>query len=566
MKTILKKLTAVLAVIIILYASCKNPADDVEIIVNTDIFKSPTLIQFVNAKKGATGPQDFTVQITGPNADLVRTSTGGRTYKASSGLLNLVLDRNANPTQTNPVQFTVSATVPGFAPVFQDVIIYSATQPTFYKVAVAEYANPVAGSSSLVTTRELANGTTNSEVTLTTPTNTGLTLNTAITIPTGTSFFDATGAPISGSQLESRIIYSGSGTNGLSPVLTGGNVSRNVIDANGKPILPGAYLATIGAVTIDMFAGGREVKSFSKPLIVDMEIKQGMINPSTQQAIKAGETMPMFSLNDETGQWKAEGNANVINNTAGKLFARMSITHLSVWAIFEPIQVRDFKFTSHDIAFPVFDAQPFFCQLPVTVTRPASANAQTFGISGGIGTEFVDFGPGETTKTVTVTKENSSAKSITVQPVATGSDPVPTYVENVLSSAISFGCNAVQTFNFVAPPAAEVINADVYVRFDCTNKSLQTGINAIIKVTPVGATEDQAQFYNLVNGKASGSMRNGVTYEIVASVDGTTYKSQFKADKNNFVLPSGFDLSGSAAFDPATNRLKIEGFVRRNCN
>ncbi len=555
MKT-LKNIAAAFALIVILFAGCKNPAEDVQIIVNTDIFKSPTLIQFVNAKKGAAGPQDFNVTITGPNAALVRTSTGGKTFKATSGLLNLLLDRSADPTPTNPVKFTVVATVPGFAPVFQDVVITSATDPTLYQVAVAEYANPAVGASAVVDTKAIVGGTTSTDITITTPVNAGIVQKTDITVPSGTAFLDAAGATITGSQLESRVVFTGTATNGTTPVAPGGNLAANVIGSNGQPIAGGVMLYPAGSVAIDMFAGGKEIKTFTKPVIVDMEVSDSMINPTTNQPVKAGETIPMWSLNDETGQWKEEGNATFTTNTAGKLVAKMPITHLTTWT-------AAFKYGSTALGT---------CPNPATViiNKPASTSVERFQITGlqspvGTTRDIVEFSAGETTKTVQLVAGRNASGAITVQPYIVGAGTPPVYVNNVLTSAVRIlFCGTTTAFTFVAPPVADIINADVYVRVKCSGKDLITGINAIITITPLNST-DEARVYNLNQGRGSGQIVNGVTYKIVASVDGKSYTSQFTASKTNFQLPTGFDLVGTAVF--TGGRLKIDGLVTKtDCN
>ncbi len=313
----LKNIFAALALLIILFASCKNPAEDVQIIVNTDIFKSPTLIQFTNAKAGSEGPKVFTVGITGPNASLVVTPTGGKIFKTAEGLLNLFLDRTADPSPTNPVRFTIIADVAGFAPTYQDVVITSATDPIIYKVEMIEYANPTAGSGAIVATRPITNGVSISDINFTTATNAGMTQASDLTVPSGTGFLDAAGQSVGGSQLEARILYSGTSASGTNPILPGGSFASNVIGTNGQPTAGGVYFDAAGSLSINMFGGTKEVKTFTKPVSIDMEVNPAMINPNTNATIKAGETIPMWSLNEETGQWKAEGNATFAINTAG---------------------------------------------------------------------------------------------------------------------------------------------------------------------------------------------------------------------------------------------------------
>ena len=551
MKT-LKNIAAAFALVIILFSGCKNPAEDVQIIVNTDIFKSPTLIQFVNAKKGIDGPQDFNVTITGPNADLVRTTTGGKTFKAAAGKLNLVLDRSASPSPASPVKFTVVANTAGYAPVFQDVVITSATDPTLYKVAVSEYENPALGSSGIVDSKAITNGSTGTEITITTPVNVGIAQKTAITIPTSTGLLDASGQSVGGSQLETRILFSGTATNGVTPLVPGGNFASNVIGANGQALTGGINFYPAGTVSIDMFSGGKEVKTFTKPVIVDMEVNTAMINPTTNQPIKAGETIPMWSLNDETGQWKAEGNATFILNGAGKLAARLPITHLSGWAIAYGISLSS------------------TCNTTIVINKPASKTPEKLTISceSLIGLPpTLTFLPGETMRIITLEVNKYGSSAITVSPgLGSYGEPMQTYVNNTLTSPVLANlCGLTTTFTFVAPPGPEVIDVDVNIKVKCSGKELITGINANITITPMGGNSDDARVYNLSQGKGSGKILNNTTYKIAASVDGKAYTSQFTATKTNFQLPTGFDLIGKAVF--ANGKLSIVGQVTKtDCN
>jgi hypothetical protein len=548
-----KNIAAAFALTIILFGGCKNPAEDVQIIVNTDIFKSPTLIQFVNAKKGGDSPKDFTVEIKGANADLVRSSTGGKVFKATDGLLNLLLDRSANPTPTSPVKFTVIANAPGFAPIFQDVIITSATDPSLYKVAMAEYANPAAGSGVIVATKPINNGTASTDLTFTTATTTSMAQKSDITIPSGTGFLDAAGQSVGGGQLEARIVYAGTATNGTTPVAPGGNFGSNVIGSNGQPVAGGINFYPAGSVSIDMFSGTKEVKGFTKPVIVDMEVNPNMINPTTNQPIKENETIPTWSLNEETGQWKSEGNATFVN-VGGKLICRVPIIHLS-------IHMPAFTFVFND-AFPT-------CATTIIINKPASKYPETFQISGLGGLSplnLVTLNAGETTKTITVLAGKYASGAIAISPYISFTGTASVYVNNTLTSSVmSSFCGTTTTFNFVAPPTADIIDADVYVRVKCSGKDLITGINANITITPLNSPSDEARVYNLNQGRGSGQIVNGVTYKIIASVDGKSYTSQFTASKTDFQLPQGFDLVGTAVF--TNGRLVIDGLVTKtDCN
>ncbi len=539
MKSLFKNIAAALALTVILFGGCKNPAEDVQIVVDTDIFKSPTLIQFTNAKAGVDGPKVFTVEVTGSGASLVRTITGGKVFKTAEGFLNLVLDRSANPTPTSPVKFTVIANATGYAPTYVDVTITSATDPTIYKVPMVEYANPTAGSGVIVATKAIAGGTSSSDLSFTTATNAGMAQKSDITVPTGTTFLDAAGASVGGSQLEARVVYSGYAANGSFANLPGDGFAANLIDANGQPVPAGAYLDPVGSVSINMFAGGKEVKSFNKPVTLDMEINSSTINPTTNQTIKENETIPLWSLNTQTGQWKNEGNATIVKNTAGVLVARAQINHLTDWVF----------------AFPA----NFGCTTSITINRTTDTEDETFTFTDFIkkSTGSFTLKKGEKTKTFS----GGVIRSANKLTVSAGSDK---YTQRSITTGIESYCGKTSTFTFVEKP--DLVGVDMDIKFKCTTKDLLTGINSFITITPIGASSDQSSSYSLIKGIGSGTITNGVTYKIVASVDGVAYTSQFTADKKNFVLPSGFDLTGTAVYNATTNRLTITGQVTKSCN
>ncbi len=530
-------MAAAFALTIILFAGCKNPAEDVQIIVNTDIFKSPTLIQFTNAKAGSEGPKVFTVEITGAGASSVVTPTGGKVFKTAEGQLNLFLDRNANPSPTNPVKFTVIANATGFAPTYLDVVITSPTDPTIYKVPMVEYANPTAGSGVIVATKVITGGTSSSDISFTTATNAGMAQKSDIAIPAGTTFLDAAGQSVGGSQLEARIVHSGFAADGSFANLPGDGFAANLIGANGQPVAEGAYLDPVGSVSINMFAGGKEVKSFNKPVTLDMEINSSTINPTTNQAFKENETIPLWSLNTQTGQWKNEGNAIVVKNTVGVLVARAQINHLTEWVY----AIRGST----------------GCTASITINRPSDKEDETFTFTDLVkkSTGSFTLKKGEKTKTFS----GGIIRSANKLTVTAGADK---YVNREIVTPQGTFCGVTTVFNFVEKP--DLVGVDLDIKFKCTTKDLLTGINSFITITPVGTSSSSS--YSLTKGIGSGTITNGVTYKIVASVDGVAYTSQFTANKNNFVLPSGFDLTGTATYNATTNRLKITGRVTKNCN
>jgi hypothetical protein len=103
-----------------------------------------------------------------------------------------------------------------------------------------------------------------------------------------------------------------------------------------------------------MTAGGTAVHHFSQPLQISMKLDPNTTNFTTGTAIKAGDTVPLWSLEEGTGQWTAQGNVTINNDGNGNLVANFTTTHLCCfnldwsWAVaghpygtcFNPLTVR----------------------------------------------------------------------------------------------------------------------------------------------------------------------------------------------------------------------------------
>jgi hypothetical protein len=333
---------AALISVIIFANSCKKPTDGIELTVNeSTLTKAPVLLHFANANTTSTNqPQEFKVTISGKNAALVQTDGGATTgFKASHGFLPLSLTMGAAPSPSSPVTFNVSADIPGFAPISQTVTITRDTA-TIVDIALVEYDNPPEGTGVLVKNTSLINGVSEGE-TLNVPPGVGMVESARIKIQPGTQMLDVNGAPISASQLKANIVdYSATSTTSYG-AFPGGFSPSNVVDQQGNQINGGNPInfVSAGLLSIKMSAGGTQVRRFSKPLQVSMKLDPNTTNFVTGENIKAGDTVPLWSLDEETGQWKAEGNVTITTD-GGSLVANFETLHLCCfnldwsWAIF----------------------------------------------------------------------------------------------------------------------------------------------------------------------------------------------------------------------------------------
>lgn len=320
---------------VVLFSTCKKPTDGVNLIFNTKtLVKAPTLVTFIsaNGKTGAALPSTFSVTIGGPNAALVQTDIGKQNFTVYNGLLAISLNKDAAPTLNNPVVFSINASIPGFAPVSKTITInydtvYIQTIPVFQSNKTAQGVSSLAISTNL--TGNAANATT---LQTTIVANSGSKPAT-LTIPTGTQFLDASRNIINGSSMQANVVYTGL-LNNVSAVLSNTDMhTTNAIGKDGNLINGIVNFKAVGVLNVNMNEGGSIIKSFSKPISANLELASGQTNYTNGNLIAVGDTIPLWSQNENTGQWKYEGVANVIKNSDGNLAASFNIKHLSNWAL-----------------------------------------------------------------------------------------------------------------------------------------------------------------------------------------------------------------------------------------
>jgi hypothetical protein len=152
---------------------------------------------------------------------------------------------------------------------------------------------------------------------------------TRLIIPAGTRMKDKNGDEINSSNVDIKVRYLDPNTDAIHG-FPGGVNPNDVLDKEGKEIDGGVNFISSGLMQIQMKGGDKIVKNFSKPISAEMELRAEQSNPITGEKIKEGDIIPLWSRDDESGIWQAEGNATVLSLN-GKLVAKFEMNHLSCW-------------------------------------------------------------------------------------------------------------------------------------------------------------------------------------------------------------------------------------------
>lgn len=297
--------------------------------VDTDVLSAPTMLVFENAKAVASNqPLEFSVTISGPDKDKVVSGLGTKNFDVHDGWLALNLEKGVEPSLTNPIRFVVTAKIAGFEDVRKEITLVSKDELSV-AIQVIEKGNLPSGIAEESKSYKLNAGAFSSSESFSTLPENGTTETATLTFSSETKLRDKDNNQIFGDSVRATVRYYGVSDESVD-VFPGGLSPQNVLDKNGKEIAGGVNFFTAGMMDIDMNVGGKEVKSFDTPVKAEMKLNADQDNFMTGQKVKAGDSIPVWSLDEASGQWKEEKKAVVIQTVTG-LAAKFEITHLSGW-------------------------------------------------------------------------------------------------------------------------------------------------------------------------------------------------------------------------------------------
>jgi hypothetical protein len=436
-------------------------------------------------------------------------------------------------------------------------IVITQDSPTIKKIYAVETANPADGSAVVSnTSSNVNNGTTTSAITIATSTRATMPEKTTLTIPSGTQLLDASGNVISASSVKTDVVYYGTSSPAAVAALPGGLTAPDALDVNGNTIPGGVHFVTAGFLSINMTAGATEVKSFSKPVQASVELNANLGNFDTQEPIKAGDSIPVWSLNEASGQWKNEGNALVVNS-GGKLVANFSVTHLSGWNLdwgWYPTR----KYTN--------------CNKPLKVTiHTTTAAVGTYDVTFyDVNGNYLGADHAETIRDGSVI---TFANTPSIPAAYVG---ISQYMGSpILARTPNFyPCSQGSiTLTLPTPPAPEYVNVNLNIKGVCSNKSVNAAITGYVVLYATNGQSASHVIYfsngaiTYVDGMATNrlSLQNNIEYSIYAYIGNKYYYTKATMSKTSFQLPAGQGIIGTATYNATNNTLTIAGTVSIKC-
>ncbi len=337
---------------ILLYLSgcdITDPTDGIRAILNTKERTTTVSVIFRDANTGEPvgfgNGMNVTTQITGPDSDKVIDLLNRRnsSFNAKNGFLSFAVQDDFPVSRDNPLRFNVVASAPGYISTSMPVVLTNVSGNPIEVQMVSRSNAPdgvVGGSASNVGSTTAATGTT-SNITINSQA-VGRDMPVSVMVPQGTIMRDAGGNALSGNVDAEIYHFSSRETSSLQSFPGGFSATVANFDDFASTLPPGdpsrtsadngVFFTTGGFLSLEMRVGGTQVSTFSQPIDIEMELEDGVTDASGNP-VTAGDTAPIWSYDEATGEWNFEGNTTIGVNKNNRASISFQADHLSWWNI-----------------------------------------------------------------------------------------------------------------------------------------------------------------------------------------------------------------------------------------
>lgn len=314
----------------ILTTQCQDPLEDIQINVSTDIIEFSTLLE---VQDGNGNPvSNVTVEIAGADASAIYNLAGKKEFSLDEGVIGLGVHPDFEPTASSSVEFNVILSGSGIVTqVVPITIVEGQTYSVKTVTVLSENSLPV-GVSFETPQVTLTENQTAGETTLSTTNDNQSNNRVDVKLPDGTSFQDESGNTLTGSTLTSVLVNLDPSKESALSVFPGGSLTTNNVIAEGQTNASAGTFVPAAVINFELRLGNTQVRNFSKPITLAMQLDPDYINVNTGSRLQAGETLGVYSYHVGTAQWKFEKNV-VVENIGGRMIANFETDHLTWYMV-----------------------------------------------------------------------------------------------------------------------------------------------------------------------------------------------------------------------------------------
>ncbi len=322
--------TMVLLSGVMLLNGCTKPNEGLTYYINSAVFKYTASLKFQDPANGNAAPAGLTLTVKGADAASIYDFSGFKGLKLNAGQVTMGLDPSMVPTAGKSYTVTVLAEAPGYRDENVTITFSADGDQTIplRRVNMLNLAKPSEGVALATSTTPVTAGVVAAPIVVNTPASPTATQTATVTVPTGTQLRDGAGVVVPTGSASLSVVNLDVEKPSSIQFLPGNDLIQTVLVAG----VPTPTIFTPGALTtVEMFAAnGTEIKNFSQPITVRVNLDPKSTNPATKSPIKVGDAVKFYSYDAAKDTWSFES-AGVIQSAAGVLFTNLSVTHLTTF-------------------------------------------------------------------------------------------------------------------------------------------------------------------------------------------------------------------------------------------
>jgi hypothetical protein len=279
----------------------KNPTEGVKLIIDYNLIQTTFSIRFVDASTGELigrdGNKQVEVKIEGQHAVSVIDISGLQKdlYKSTHGFVELALDPGVEPSADNPVKFTVVASTEGYLKTSLPVEVLK-NDNNIFEIRMVNLDNPPQGVSKVISDEGESDpeGRVKEDLNVVTPGG-----EVDLKIKSGTILKNSNGEPLTG-QLNISLFHF-SNLEDESLMAFPGGLNANVEMPGGE--YEQVFFFSAGFIALEIADENGKIAEtvLNYPLEITMEIPEETYNSDKQAGVAAGDTLPVWSYEVETG-------------------------------------------------------------------------------------------------------------------------------------------------------------------------------------------------------------------------------------------------------------------------
>ncbi|MEO1713133.1 MAG: hypothetical protein AAFU60_07340, partial [Bacteroidota bacterium] len=303
--------TLIAAFVLLFATACKKDkvielTEGVVFNVNTDILLSPLTISFENALQGSNEvPNNVQIEITGPGVNDIYTLAGEKNIQPVDGVINIGIKKDREPSLEDPIEFTIVSKANGYLTTINQFSITDGSKQTHSVIFMAEKDALPPGVTALEETLPVNQDGLVEPISISALGGNGQEEQMKVEIEESTIFYNTAGEVVSGNLRLDLIQYDAMDEDAM---LTVENMLSGfpAVNVNGTD-MGDVSIQALSFYSLDIFSSSQEVKTFSSPLRVRIDLDSDLRNPNTGNLLQVGDVLTIFSLNEELLIWEVEG-------------------------------------------------------------------------------------------------------------------------------------------------------------------------------------------------------------------------------------------------------------------